>query len=326
MRVEHRPRRVDRPPHPSRSRIRLRHRGRGPNSRSTEMGAVKMKPGDALPGADRHDRSGGRTARRGPSSSPPTWSKRASRWLRPHDEIGRMNDVHRIDSRLQRRAGGITGTARAASCWAANQDRHDALLRPISERLIALADARPANSCSTSAAAAARPRSSSRSASRPRARRSASTSPTPLVRRARERAPEDAPARFVHADATVYEAPPGEIDLVASRFGVMFFADPAQSFANLRAGMRPGGRLAFACWRAARDNPWAVVPLRAAARARPAAARNRTRGSRPVRLRRRAPGAPAARRRRLCRHRGDPENFDLDVGVGEGLESAVEIA
>jgi hypothetical protein len=35
--------------------------------------------------------------------------------------------------------------------------------------------------------------------------------------------------------------------------GVMFFADPARSFANLRKGLKSGGRLAFASWREAYD-------------------------------------------------------------------------
>ena len=35
--------------------------------------------------------------------------------------------------------------------------------------------------------------------------------------------------------------------------GVMFFADPARSFANLRKGLKSGGRLAFASWREAHD-------------------------------------------------------------------------
>ncbi len=49
-------------------------------------------------------------------------------------------------------------------------------------------------------------------------------------------------------------------DLVFSRFGVMFFADPFAAFANIRKAIAPGGRLAFVCWRALPENEWACVP------------------------------------------------------------------
>lgn len=48
-------------------------------------------------------------------------------------------------------------------------------------------------------------------------------------------------------------------DVVFSRFGVMFFADPAAAFANLRAATRPHGQLAFACWQTPRLNPWLIT-------------------------------------------------------------------
>ena len=53
-------------------------------------------------------------------------------------------------------------------------------------------------------------------------------------------------------------------DAAFSRFGVMFFADPAGAFANIRAALRPGGRLAFVCWRSPAENPWMMAPLEAA--------------------------------------------------------------
>jgi len=43
--------------------------------------------------------------------------------------------------------------------------------------------------------------------------------------------------------------------VVLSSFGVMFFDDPAAAFANLRKALRPGGRLAFLCWRTREENP-----------------------------------------------------------------------
>ncbi|MEI9929789.1 MAG: methyltransferase domain-containing protein [Rhizomicrobium sp.] len=53
-------------------------------------------------------------------------------------------------------------------------------------------------------------------------------------------------------------------DLLFSRFGVMFFADPVAAFANLRKALRPHGRLAFVCWRDMTENLWASAPIDAA--------------------------------------------------------------
>ena len=62
-------------------------------------------------------------------------------------------------------------------------------------------------------------------------------------------------ARFQVADAQVHPFQAGAFDLVLSSLGVMFFDDPAAAFANLRRSLRPGGRLAFLCWRARKENP-----------------------------------------------------------------------
>jgi SAM-dependent methyltransferase len=46
----------------------------------------------------------------------------------------------------------------------------------------------------------------------------------------------------------------------------MFFDDPEAAFANLAGALRPGGRLAFACWQDLFQNEWMLVPGAAAAR------------------------------------------------------------
>jgi len=70
---------------------------------------------------------------------------------------------------------------------------------------------------------------------------------------------------FVEADAGSHPLGENRFDLLFSRFGVMFFADPTAAFANLRRAMRPGGRLVFVCWTRFKDNPWALVAYAAAA-------------------------------------------------------------
>ncbi len=86
----------------------------------------------------------------------------------------------------------------------------------------------------------------------------------PMLALARARAAKAGLAiDFIEADASAYALAP-DFDLVFSRFGVMFFDDPAAAFANLRKALKPGGRLAFACWRTPPENPWASAPLAAA--------------------------------------------------------------
>jgi SAM-dependent methyltransferase len=84
-----------------------------------------------------------------------------------------------------------------------------------------------------------------------------------MLERARERARGATHVDLALEDAAVYR-PSEPFDAICSRFGVMFFAKPVAAFANLRSTLRPGGRMAFVCWRAIAENPWAAVPLGAA--------------------------------------------------------------
>ncbi len=86
----------------------------------------------------------------------------------------------------------------------------------------------------------------------------------PMLEVARRRAAEaGAPIDFREADASEAAFTP-DFDLLFSRFGVMFFADPVAAFANLRKALKSGGRLRFVCWRAAAENLWATAPFAAA--------------------------------------------------------------
>jgi SAM-dependent methyltransferase len=70
-------------------------------------------------------------------------------------------------------------------------------------------------------------------------------------------------ANFLEADASAHAFKPTH-DLVFSRFGVMFFAEPALAFANIRKALKPGGRVAFVCWRPFVENAWSFAPYSAA--------------------------------------------------------------
>ncbi|MFN7977435.1 MAG: methyltransferase domain-containing protein [Vicinamibacterales bacterium] len=72
-------------------------------------------------------------------------------------------------------------------------------------------------------------------------------------------------ARFVVADAQTHAFPEGAIDLVVSRFGVMFFEDPVAAFGNLHRATRPGGHALLIAWRTAADNPFMTTAERAVA-------------------------------------------------------------
>jgi ubiquinone/menaquinone biosynthesis C-methylase UbiE len=147
---------------------------------------------------------------------------------------------------------------------------------------------------------------------------------TPMLNRARQVAPAALPIRFELADATVYPFEPANFDLVVSRFGVMFFAEPAISFANLHRALRRSGRVAFACWREPRENPFFMVPLQAAYKHAPKLPQLGPDDPGPFSF------ASEQRVRRILGEAGfrdvamEPSNLSLDIAVGGGLEAAVQ--
>jgi len=89
----------------------------------------------------------------------------------------------------------------------------------------------------------------------------------PMLEVARGRAVAVASDRveFLEVDAQTGDLGRGRFDAVYSRFGVMFFGDPAAAFANIRAALKAGGRMAFVCWRPMAENPLMRAPMQAAA-------------------------------------------------------------
>lgn len=87
----------------------------------------------------------------------------------------------------------------------------------------------------------------------------------PMIACARSRASQaEGRVRFVEGDAQSYAFSPDAFDLIVSRFGVMFFADPVAAFANLARAARPGGELALIVWRGAEENDFMTTAERAA--------------------------------------------------------------
>jgi len=210
--------------------------------------------------------------------------------------------------------------------WADRQQAQDVVLEPVSEVLIDRARARSGErivdvgcGCGATAVALAH-----------------QVGPTghvlgidisgPMLARARQVAPAGLPVEFVLADATVHPFEPAGFDLLASRFGVMFFAEPARSFANLHRALRPSGRLAFACWRDPRENPFFMAPLQAAYKHVPKLPQLGPEDPGPFSF------ASEARVRRILGEAGfsgvemEPCNLALDIAIGRGLDTAVQSA
>ncbi|WP_373372128.1 class I SAM-dependent methyltransferase [Nannocystis bainbridge] len=66
-------------------------------------------------------------------------------------------------------------------------------------------------------------------------------------------------ATYERGDAQVHVLPPGSFDVVLSRFGTMFFADPLAAFENIARATRPGGRLVMMVWQSRERNEWATA-------------------------------------------------------------------
>ena len=210
--------------------------------------------------------------------------------------------------------------------WADRQEIQDILLAPIAELLIDRAQIKPAEraidiGCGSGAVSIAVGQKVGEYGQVLGIDVSA-----PMLARARQIAPQRLPVDFVLADATIYAFEPASADLLISRFGVMFFAEPARSFGNLRTALKASGRLAFACWREPRENPFFMTPLQAVYKH---VAKLPSPGPED-------PGpfsfASEQRVRRILSEAGFSDvrmeacNLALDPAVGSGLEAAVKSA
>lgn len=143
----------------------------------------------------------------------------------------------------------------AGQTWVAAQQHLDAMLAPISRALLERADPRAGErvvdvgcGCGDTTLAVA-------------ARGAAVWGidiSEPMLAHARDRAADVDGVAFSRTDAATAAFTPDH-QLVISRFGVMFFADPRAAFTNIRTALAPGGRLCFVCWQSPRDNPWVSI-------------------------------------------------------------------
>jgi SAM-dependent methyltransferase len=217
-------------------------------------------------------------------------------------------------------------TSVAGPKWTDHQEHQDQVLRPVSDRLITAAAPKPGDRVIDVGCGCGATTIDFAERVGPAGEVLGLDISEPMLARARERAPQSQPIRFELADATVYDFEPNRADLVASRFGIMFFADPAKSFANLRNGLKPGGRLVFACWREPKQNPWLILPLREAGKHAPPLPETNPEDPGPFAF------ASEARVRRILSDAGfadidlEPQDLALDIAAGRGLDTAVRAA
>ncbi|MEH6546757.1 MAG: class I SAM-dependent methyltransferase [Sneathiella sp.] len=69
-----------------------------------------------------------------------------------------------------------------------------------------------------------------------------------------------APIEYLLVDGQTYDFAENSLDVLISRFGVMFFDDPVAAFANMTKALKPGGRISFVSWSYMNENPWFRIP------------------------------------------------------------------
>ena len=151
----------------------------------------------------------------------------------------------------------------AGEHWAAEAERYDTMNAPFAARIVERLDPRPGEhvldvGCGNGALALA-----VAPLVEPGGTVTGLDISGPMLAIARRRADEAGRGNvtFEQGDAQVHPLPDARFDAVVSRFGVMFFDDPVQAFANLRRALKPGGRVVFACWQDLLRNEWITVPV-----------------------------------------------------------------
>lgn len=152
--------------------------------------------------------------------------------------------------------------------WLAHIDKFEGMIAPIGDALVAAANVSPGESildvgCGAGATTLALAR-----ATGPKGRVTGLDISPALSKAAAKRAQEAGLSNiaFVTADAATKSLDEGAYDILFSRFGVMFFADPYAAFANLRKGLSDKARVMFACWAPPMENQWILEVMQCVAR------------------------------------------------------------
>ncbi|MFF5705316.1 class I SAM-dependent methyltransferase [Streptomyces sp. NPDC012794] len=149
--------------------------------------------------------------------------------------------------------------------WAAHHDRWNAVNAGFDRPLLAAASIRPdEHVLDIGCGAGATTRLAARAAGRGHAHGVDLSGP--MLEQARTAAAREGIANisFTHGDAQTHPLPEAAYDVAISRFGIMFFSDPAAAFANIASALKPGGRAALLCAAEPEGNEWltALTALR----------------------------------------------------------------
>lgn len=140
--------------------------------------------------------------------------------------------------------------------WVQNIDRVERMIEPLSERLLARAAPKAGERVLDIGCGGGVTSAGLAGAVGPAGRVLGVDVSAVILEVARQRYGHVANLDFALGDAATLSLTPRAFDLLVSRFGVMFFADPVAAFTHLRGGLAPGGRVVFICWRALDQNPW----------------------------------------------------------------------
>ncbi len=144
--------------------------------------------------------------------------------------------------------------------WITHEDEMDSLLSPATQLLLDQAGDVSGRDvldigCGTGALSLAFAKAG--------ARVTASDISKPLLARTAKRCADRCETLLADAQTAKWNT---QYDLVVSRFGVMFFSDPAAAFANIAQALKPGGGMLCATWAPFDENPWWHMPQSIAAK------------------------------------------------------------
>ncbi|BDC52809.1 hypothetical protein F183_A51240 [Bryobacterales bacterium F-183] len=182
-----------------------------------------------------------------------------------------LRDRHDQDARTEKCHTTAKSMSDQATLWNGPSGQTWAEIQPMLDRLFApfvdlICDAVPAHTahnildigCGAGAIALAL------AARHPKAQVTGLDISEPLVATARQRAQALPNVNFELGDAQRHPLPPATFDTIVSRFGVMFFDDPVEAFANIHKAATPEAKLTAIAWRDPSENPFMTAAERAA--------------------------------------------------------------